>query len=267
MPRSIKPRLILYPYKLGSESARKLAEAIEGTRRVRPDGNYHFRRNHRVINWGNPKLPNWLTQEAISCMLNKPQYIENASDKIKTLKLLREANVPCPDFTQSIDEARNFLGNRKYRGTPDRVVCRTLTRANSGRGIVVADNRDAVVAAPLFTRYIPKRNEYRIHVWRGNVIDQQEKKRQNGYEEREGFNKLIRNHENGWVFCRDGVAAPDAVKQAAIDAVIALKLDFGAVDVGYHPEFGVAVYEINTAPGLEGTTLEKYVEQARTYLG
>jgi hypothetical protein len=40
-----------------------------------------------------------------------------------------------------------------------------------------------------------------------------------------------------------------------------LHLDFGAVDVGWNEHHGEAtIYEVNTAPGLEGTTLEKYYE-------
>jgi len=44
-------------------------------------------------------------------------------------------------------------------------------------------------------------------------------------------------------------------------SVMALGLDFGAVDIVYNENDNKAyVLEINTAPGLSGTTLEKYVE-------
>jgi hypothetical protein len=43
--------------------------------------------------------------------------------------------------------------------------------------------------------------------------------------------------------------------------VHALGLDFGGVDVGYHAPTGTcAVYEVNTAPGQEGSTPLYYLE-------
>ena len=47
----------------------------------------------------------------------------------------------------------------------------------------------------------------------------------------------------------------------ALNAIEDLQLDFGAVDVvvsGYSG--GAFVLEVNSAPGLEGTTVQKYVE-------
>jgi D-alanine-D-alanine ligase-like ATP-grasp enzyme len=44
-------------------------------------------------------------------------------------------------------------------------------------------------------------------------------------------------------------------------------LDFGAVDVIWNEkEDKYYVLEVNTACGLEGTTLDKYVEQFRRYV-
>ena len=47
----------------------------------------------------------------------------------------------------------------------------------------------------------------------------------------------------------------------ALNAIEDLQLDFGAVDVvvsGYSDNS--FVLEVNTAPGIEGTTVKKYVE-------
>ncbi len=69
----------------------------------------------------------------------------------------------------------------------------------------------------------------------------------------------IRVYNRGWVFTRNGVLLPDAVKLASVAAVKSLCLDFGAVDIGYRISTGkAAVFEVNTAPGIEGTTLKKY---------
>ena len=145
----------------------------------------------------------------------------------------------------------------KFRGLVNAVLCRTLLRANSGRGIVVAKKPEELVDAPLYTRYTPKTKEFRVHTSaKFGIFDIQEKRKRKESEKSEV--PYIRNHDQGWVFCRENVACPDDVKLEAEKAVQALSLDFGAVDIGYHPTYGAFVYEVNTAPGLEGQTCESY---------
>jgi D-alanine-D-alanine ligase-like ATP-grasp enzyme len=63
------------------------------------------------------------------------------------------------------------------------------------------------------------------------------------------------------VFCRENFSPVDIVDNAALGAVSALGLDFGAVDVKCNRQgTRAAVLEVNTAPGLQGTTLRKYAE-------
>jgi len=260
----VRNRVFVYPYKLVSGSAKNLASKL-GTKRLKEQGNYIWHPNHTIINWGNSRLPRWATPNAMRKILNKPQFVENASDKIKTFQVLHEAGVPIPKFTQSRAEAERWLtGDAQFRKKLKAVVCRTLTRANSGRGIVLAKTGAEMVNAPLYTLYTPKEKEFRVHVVNGQIIDTQEKRRPQGAAE-DAFNKYIRNHEQGWIFCRENVTLPDACRDAAIRAVEALHLNFGAVDMGYHSVHGVAVYEVNTAPGLEGQTLVNYANAFRTY--
>jgi glutathione synthase/RimK-type ligase-like ATP-grasp enzyme len=75
---------------------------------------------------------------------------------------------------------------------------------------------------------------------------------------------MIRSWNNGWVFCHENVQAPPKVCEVAIQAVESLGLDFGAVDIGFREKEGKAfVFEVNTAPGIEGTTVRHYVEAVR----
>ena len=77
----------------------------------------------------------------------------------------------------------------------------------------------------------------------------------------------VRNHENGWVYCRDDLDVPASVFSDATSAVAALGLDFGAVDIIWNQNQARSyVLEVNTAPGLEGTTLTKYVEAIRSVM-
>ena len=96
-----------------------------------------------------------------------------------------------------------------------------------------------------------------MHVFGDQVIDVQKKKRKVGV----GVNTLVRNHSNGYIYARDGVRASNKMCVQSILAIRALGLDFGAVDLivkRSDPE-EMYVLEVNTAPGLAGTTLEKYI--------
>mgnify|MGYP001573297728 FL=1 len=253
-------KLYVYPYNMQSTSARNLAGVL-GVFRIRQNGNYRHRPGKKVVNWGNGHLANWMTPMSMEHIYNKPQNVELASSKLETLQQLSISGIPIPDFTDLPQRAKLWLQSEpKYPGLKHAVLCRTLTRANSGRGIVIATIPEQIVSAPLYTRYVPKQDEYRVHVFREfGVIDVQQKRRDSeiAIEERDPY---IRNHDAGWVFCRENVHPPQAVLQAAENAVMALGLDFGAVDIGFHNNIGPCVYEVNTAPGLEGQTLTNYAE-------
>ena len=255
-------RVVIYPYNLKSASAKTLADVL-GVKRVRQNGKYRWRIGDKIINWGNTRIANWMLPIAITAVLNKPIAVEHASNKTYAFSELYDANLPIPDFSifSGIQGAVGWLRSPpKYPGLKHAVLCRTLTRANSGRGIVFAETPEEVVPAPLYTRYVPKQQEYRVHIFRElGVIDVQQKRRDTSVPEEER-NSYIRNHDAGWVFCRENVQPPQAVLNASVDAVLALGLDFGAVDIGFHNNIGPCIYEINTAPGLEGQTLVNYAQ-------
>ena len=268
MPVSSTKRLVVYPYRLSSGSARSIARAFK-TICVRPNGTYRPRSGDVIVNWGNSVTPswwlNWCRENAQ--LLNKPEHVVVASDKRRTFEKL--AQLPgdlLPEWTTNRDTAKQWLTHPIYGRLKNAVVCRTLTRASEGRGIVLASTEAAIVAAPLYTRYKPKTQEFRIHVnAKYGVIDIQEKRKRQGSEKKEEH-QFIRSHDHNWVFCREDIQCPDRVIAASIEALAALGLDFGAVDVGWHPDYGMAIYEINTAPGLEGQTLQHYITMFRRYL-
>jgi glutathione synthase/RimK-type ligase-like ATP-grasp enzyme len=244
---------------MGSKSAKALAQGLD-TRCVREHGKYKYRKRHLIINWGNSRVPGWQTLQAIAATINKVPMVAVASDKIQAFQRLQACGMSAslPEWTVSQETAKGWLSTKPYGpGFFHAVICRKLTHANSGRGIVLAKTVEDIVPAPLYTRYKPKVMEFRIHVANGVVIDTQQKKKNSDVEEAD---KYIRSHDNGWVFCREGIEVPDNVAEASILAVQHLGLDFGAVDVGYHPEFGLTIYEVNTAPGLEGQTLASYLK-------
>lgn len=246
-------RVRILPYRAGSGSARVLSEAL-GVPRLRVvRTTFRPRPSDVIINWGNGEPP--FDEERECVWYNHPNAVRFAQNKHSTLALLREHNVPHPDFTVHQPAAQDWLDN----GVP--VVARRLLRASQARGLVLVQPGEELPAAPLYTRYVKKADEYRIHIGlmggNYNVIDIQQKRRRSGAES----DSQIRNAANGWVYCREGVAAPAEAVEAACAAVRALGLDFGAVDLGWNRHHSrPCVYEVNTAPGLEGSTTRAYAD-------
>ena len=80
------------------------------------------------------------------------------------------------------------------------------------------------------------------------------------------IDEMVRNRNNGWVFCRSNLDRIPDNESIAIQAVEAAGLDFGAVDIIRTPNRESIVLEINTAPGLEGETLVSYTNAIREHL-
>ena len=254
--KGIMPRIIIYPYNLGSQSAKALAHNLPEFRskRVRPDGRYkHNWNSHVILNWGNTELPRWYRDEKRHLWLNHATNVYLAVDKITCLQTLKEKNIPTPEFTTSRAEADRLVREGKT------IYCRTLTRASEGRGIVIATHWSELVNAPLYTVRLIARGEYRIHIFNNKVIDYQKKRRVSDLLEEEQVDENIRNHNNGWVFCRDNLNRIEENETLALNTIKALNLDFGAVDIIRDVNRKSYVLEVNTAPGLMGTTLQNYI--------
>jgi len=74
-----------------------------------------------------------------------------------------------------------------------------------------------------------------------------------------GANMLVRSNRMGWKFAI--VTKYDkALTDVAVKAVKALGLDFGAVDCCTDTSGNVFVFEVNSGPGLEATSFDKYIE-------
>lgn len=253
-------RAVILPYKIASQSAKKLAQGLSEllrlrVRRVRPDGLYRPKHRSLVVNYGSSNVPFWFNRARNS--LNNPSACAFGGNKLTAFRKFREAGLAIPEFTSSYEEAMGWFND------DDIVVCRTLLTAHSGRGIVLASRESgrAIVRAPLYVKYKKKRKEFRVHVFQNQVIDICEKRHFRRERRPEHFDGFIRNHDNGWVFARDGVVAPGDINALAIGACRATGLDFGAVDIIWNErENKCYLLEVNTAPGLEGTTLKKYIQ-------
>lgn len=235
----------IYSYNLGSAGAGALARGLNVVR-LRDEGRPI--RTKLLINWGSSGSPE-RRQVTAQKVLNPFNNVKIASNKLETFqKFAENPEIQIPQWTTDPEVARTF-------GT---VVCRTVLRGHSGNGIVLWEGDGDLPRAPLYTQYVKKKHEFRVHVMNGEVIDVQQKRKRRDFDGEP--NTKVRNHQNGWVYCRENLDIPDDLSRQAILATGALGLDFGAVDLIYNERQNRSyVLEVNTAPGLEGTTLENYV--------
>lgn len=245
----------VYSHNPHSEGAKELAKAL-GIKRIK-HGPSKFRggRGKAIINWGAGTLPD----QVLACekIFNPPQSIRNASNKLTSFELFAQNDVSIPPFFTTKASAIEYLQGGDGRS----VVARTVLSGHSGVGIIISDNPDDVADARLYTAYVKKQEEYRYHVFAGRVVDIQRKARKREVAD-EDVNWQVRNLDGGFIFAREGVVESPVAAEQAVKAVAALGLDFGAVDLIYNArEDKYYVLEVNTAPGLAGTTLEGYAQR------
>jgi len=251
----------IYPYKMGSRSASALSEAL-GIRQIKHE-NSKFVGGERktVINWGASELP---PQVLRSNVINRADAVKRAGNKLHAFQNLALNHVSIPTFTSSREEAINWLERNLT------VVARKTLTGHSGIGIEILEKGLDFVEAPCYTVYVPKDREYRVHVFKGQVIDVQRKVKDPN---REVLDWKVRSHGNGFIFIRTDEATQKPYKEVleppvrvvSLQAVQALGLDFGAVDVVWNKRRGKAfVLEVNCAPGLEGTSVEVYANAFKT---
>lgn len=244
--------LYLWPYKIGSESAKALASGLD-VKRVA--GLRRLKAHTELINWGNSSNNQHNYEGRV--VLNRPANVALATDKLKTFNKLHSSGIPTVQYTCDRSVAESWR-------TEDNIIyARHLCSGHGGDGIEVVTSEARLPSAPLYTLGFNRSHEYRIHVGGGNVIDATKKRKRSDVMP----NSYIKNMSNGWVFCRDNLQVPILVATTAIEAVRSLGLDFGAVDILYKESTKeVRVLEINTAPGLEGTTLTRYINYFRKEL-
>ena len=180
-------------------------------------------------------------------------------NKVEQFERFRQHDVQSPKFATTTEGARN-LGSKT-------LFARTLINSTNGRGIVeFSSDRPDYPVAPLYTEYIPKKAEYRVHVFNGEVIDIQQKKKKRGFDG--DRDTRIRNCANGYCYTRDAILPPNGIHSLAIAAVAAVGYTYGAVDVIYNEKRNMCfVLEVNSRPGLQGTTLKKYADALISLFG
>lgn len=184
----------------------------------------------------------------------------NLIDKCSQYRWFTGNNIPCPEYTFERGAASDWIANGHV------VFARTLTRASEGKGIVVAETVDQLVDAPVYTKYTKKKREFRVHIFKDKIVQVVEKRKRTGWAA--DRDTRIRNSANGYVFCRDVSNIPSGLREMALRASLVTNSDFRGVDIGYNElKDQLFVIEVNSAPGVEGSNVDDYVNTILSYQG
>lgn len=192
---------------------------------------------HIVVNWtGSP-----LSQ--LDHFADVPLNFESRSDKLS--QALRLATAGIPTVTVSLrSEGPDWYPRRSSHQQGFDFTNRKLARGQ--------------LPADFYVKKEDLVDEYRLHIFRSSRDNMRVMRVARKVPTRPDHHPWVRSHRLGWKLSYVG-GAPEDGKQIARDAVRALHLDFGAVDLAVRRDASSIVLEVNTCPGLEGGTLEMYV--------
>lgn len=248
---------MIYAYNEYSESAKALANEL-GVKRIKhTNSKFKGSGDKTIINWGATKLPD----EVMKCeVINNPVKVKIASNKLTFFNTVKD-HINIPEYTEDVDVARQWVVDGGI------AVARYKLNGHSAQGIELMETvemfnskTDMLGVAPLYVKYIPKKEEYRVHIVNAQVIDVRRKALKIGVNKK-GVNWKIRNHAGGFIFQKEGFQVDEKVIDESVKTVLVCGLDFGAVDVIWNNfQQKAYVLEVNTAPGLEGSTITNYKE-------
>lgn len=181
--------------------------------------------------------------------INNDEAVARSSNKYGSLKLLKKVGLPVPNTSiHAVDIKYPMLGRDFYhsKGTDIKFI---------------KDDTTEDWQSDYFVEYIKPRNEYRVHVVFGNVINIAVKI--NGNRE-----AVCRNLETGWVMndSKNWENLCPKLPEIACKAVNCLGLDFGAVDILLSEDKKPYILEVNTAPGLIERRAILYANAIKTHI-
>lgn len=278
------PKLSIMPYNRYSKSASNIIEAcktLEGlgsTMRISREGGRwsSFRSQlstepHTVALWGSVEgLP--MDTGPNRLLLNGTAFKADYTNKRHFFdRFYSRDGLLLPNYFTLAAHAQSYLNTVTTDNAPKLVERHTLT-GHSGEGIRLLKHGDQVDPnAKLWTVYIKKAEEYRVHFFKGldKFIYQQKRLKSEVVDNTNENTYKVRNWQNGWVYCRENLEVPFAVvRQADFFATSPLNdLDYGAIDIIYNARHQAAfILEVNLAPGAEGTTALDYAKAFKEYM-
>ena len=181
-------------------------------------------------------------------------------DKLTQYKWFEEQGIPALEFTTSMAQAMRW-------NETDIVFGRELLNGSCGKGIhiLLPTEHYLWTALPVYTLYKRKKREFRVHIFKDQVVCVVEKKRKVGWDGQQ--DTKIRNLANGYVFCQDVLNEPEGLRPLALRAACISPSDFRGVDIGFNEKKQeLFVIEVNGQPGIQGSNIAKYLEKIVNYV-
>lgn len=271
---------MLYIYRTKpSDSARDLAEGMNlNCRKVKDLSQVHYgaglRAGDRVICWGET-----LTPPAGVEVLNSTPII----NKLSQAQILREKGVPTIQVMTTIPPPETPVDPlitewravmREVDHPLDRgAILHTLSRLRNAENLPLLvpttwlartlnhiGGRDLLNPPTTPAFWVKKEEiveEFRLHIFKGKSIRAGRKiPNQNS----PTHHSWVRSLDGGWRISYDAFSSSKPMRKIASDAVKALSLDFGAVDLAQKADGGLMVLEVNRAPGLGDGTVNAYAD-------
>lgn len=224
--------IVLYA-KCAKESAQKLARALSADcvcafdAPTRNFTNYDF-----VFNYGANRLIVPHRKH-----INKAKAVSNCIDKLKTFKLLKDANVPIPSFVEKKEEVPKSWKD---------IVCRKNRCGNQADSLQYIRKGQFLPEAQLYTKYFEHKFEFRIVVFRGEVVGRY----------------LKEQERNMWLLNSMDREGFEKIDEACIRGSDALGIDYVGFDVLSNSQDDFIVLEANSAPIIT----DESVSAIKTYL-
>jgi hypothetical protein len=224
-------------------TGKALKLAIEGRRKI----TNRKAKCDLFIRWGSTdEFPNTRSTK----QLNSLDAVKRTVDKIQMLTVLRDAGIPTPEFNTDSSLISNFnddTGNVYIR---------------SKDGVVRYASDYCPIRDSYYSKPIPlKRREYRVHVFNSKVIGIYEK-----VPLTQDRPALFKSDTCKFVRCDPNISRVDQnAQQICIQAVNALGLLCGGVDLIRDKNKNFFVCEVNSAPGLNNNNIQRWVDEIKTY--
>lgn len=199
------------------------------------------------IRWGNTEE---FTNTRCVKQLNTLEAVKRTVNKLDMLNALKSSGVPTPDFNTDIsliDSFKDETGNVYIR---------------SKDGVVRYATDYCPVRDSYYTKPIPlKRREYRVHVFNGKVIGIYEKVPLTSDRP-----ALFKSDTCKFVRCDPNISRVDQnAQEICIQALNSLGLLCGGVDLIRDKNKNFFVCEVNSAPGLNSSNIQRWVDEIKNY--
>jgi glutathione synthase/RimK-type ligase-like ATP-grasp enzyme len=229
-----------------SESAYKLAHEGGYRRMTKGQG---VKKGDTIVSWGVGNEDKFPEIECDYTLLNCPDAVGRAVNKRTAFGVWAAHQVSTVPWTS------NKAVAKEWQDQGATIVARKVLTGCEGNGIVIIEPGEAIVDAPLYSKYVNKIREYRVHATRDKAFATHKKIRD---PKQEPKSWKVRSYANGFIFQRNNIEPSKVRDLLAVQAVSVLGLDFGAVDIIEDKNGKFYILEVNTAPGIEGQTVPLY---------